>query len=101
MRRDWETSCEMGMARRSVNWIFSVCVGVPVPVVGWISTESLQGSLHFCCSWMESVFSSAILLSLDVIKFWSSLEQGKQIWAEFWAIMSKKKAKNKEAQTFY
>lgn len=52
---------------------------------------------------MESVFSSAILLSLDVIKFWSSLEQGKQIWAEFWAIMSKKKnqQKNKETQTFY
>lgn len=49
---------------------------------------------------MESVFSSAILLSLDVIKFWSSLEQGKQIWAEFWAIMSKKKGTRSIQKSF-
>lgn len=65
----WESS---GGHRIDYFWL------LPVPVIGWISTESLQGSLHFCCSFKESFFSSAILCSLDETKFFSSLEIGRQ-----------------------
>lgn len=51
---------------------------LPAPVVGWISTESLQGSLHRCCSCKDSVFKLAIPRSLDKLKFWSLLEIGRE-----------------------
>lgn len=52
---------------------------LPVPLMGWISTESLHGSLHLCCSCKESCRSSDILRSLDETKFCSSLERGREM----------------------
>lgn len=73
----WETSCEMGMTWGSMNYelivYFYFWFVSPVPVVVWISTLCLQFSVQFYCSWIAS-FKVAILLSLDEIKSWISLE---------------------------
>lgn len=59
-----------------------LCFFLPVPVMVWTLTVSLHDELHFSCSCRESVFSSNILLSLDVIKSRSSLSGRESKWHE-------------------
>lgn len=61
---------------RNTNCLSFSLFFLPVPVMVWTSTVSVHGVLHVCCSCRERDFSSVILLSLDVIKLWSSLGGG-------------------------